>query len=997
MFVFVRPAIAWVLNEKGPPIAFSDVAFSSVHSDNIPGNGGQETPALRTSFNPTMFFDDGDDYNDDGNSDTVVYDDGESRAITVDAITGNVTTIAQFTHYRFRGEPLSDFSMYEYFSCIKIVSRESVDKPSTSAGNRPLNATFPFVNQHPMHLKQHQRLRSKQMVPMIAGSSAPRHPGSDKSVPNWQKRADAFGAFALTLYCPWRVDGPPYTLNYNGYLTWVTHLQNSRLYIDKVRLFWLSNLATGLHVDAEALKLITKWRARYTTRWSNVESQIAHAQLNQALHGEGGDEGYEGMAANLLEQLKDIYVAIDPENDVISPSEAAALRCVKNLQHVISSSEIPATSVNVIESVTPKYSSIARINEQRQSSNITQLWSQMHQGTNDNVSDTIDAPSQHTEPTRTAAENDSRYPLPGHDMPNLGLPCTSNNVSEVVDPELNKDQNNALTATCKWVNSVESHVRDQVNRPHPGPLNLLILGEAGTGKSFFTKHLLQRLGSHRMKCVSFQGIAASLLPDGHTIHSTFAIPCMGRGEQTPQKSSKTAINRARVDFGTDVCVLVIDEISNTDADLLLSVDARLKEWFNPQLSFGGLGVILMGDFFQLPAVGSSLIKASLEPHNPAGMLFNQFQLIEFREQMRQDSSELEFKTLLQFFRNPNSSTFPIFDSNILNVVPTISRHDMRPGSKWLKATVLVAENSTRNAINKCQAIELAKRQKCPVIAWHNKYNDNSLKILEDAATFNNVSVEDIVDRMPDSTFYFVRGAPAVILDNISLPWGLTNGKTGHLHSITLDASKTDVKQEWRKIDACEAGEIYYLSHPPLSVNLKLDLDNAQIPFSLKKKNAKYVVLPFLVSKRARTIKPRSGLNQRTRKAMKKNPLKFHDHGVDLAFAMTYHKVQGRTLTRIILELSGLSKSKEAVASLYVALSRVRKLRHIRLLPFNYRGEHEKLVSMKFKKDLVTWWNTKHQDTSCDKLRSRPKHADATQYSLRLHKTKPDGNRGSKRK
>ena len=226
---------------------------------------------------------------------------------------------------------------------------------------------------------------------------------------------------------------------------------------------------------------------------------------------------------------------------------------------------------------------------------------------------------------------------------------------------------------------------------------------------------------------------------------------------------------------------------------------------------------------------------------------------------------------------------------------------------------------------------------------------------------------------------------------------MTNGKTGHLHSITLDASKTDVKQEWSEIDACEAGEIYYLSHPPLSVNLKLDLDNAQIPFSLKKKNAKFVVIPFLVSKRARTIKPRSGLNQRTRKAMKKNPLKFHDHGVDLAFAMTYHKVQGRTLTRIILELSGLSKSKEAVASLYVALSRVRKLRHIRLLPFNYRGEHEKLVSMKFKKDLVTWWNTKHQGTSCDKLRSRPRHADATRSSLRIHKTKPDAHRGSKHK
>jgi len=54
-------------------------------------------------------------------------------------------------------------------------------------------------------------------------------------------------------------------------------------------------------------------------------------------------------------------------------------------------------------------------------------------------------------------------------------------------------------------------------------------------------------------------------------------------------------------------MLFIDEISLVNPILLSMIDKRLKEIFNNNIVFGGMAMILLGDFQQLdPVAGKSL-------------------------------------------------------------------------------------------------------------------------------------------------------------------------------------------------------------------------------------------------------------------------------------------------------------------------------------------------------------------------------------------------------
>src|SRR5699024_7607456 len=61
-------------------------------------------------------------------------------------------------------------------------------------------------------------------------------------------------------------------------------------------------------------------------------------------------------------------------------------------------------------------------------------------------------------------------------------------------------------------------------RPHPQCF--YIDGPAGSGKTYLYETLYKYLISRnkKVRCVAWTGIAASLLPEGRTVHSTFRLP-----------------------------------------------------------------------------------------------------------------------------------------------------------------------------------------------------------------------------------------------------------------------------------------------------------------------------------------------------------------------------------------------------------------------------------------------------------------------------------------
>ncbi len=131
-----------------------------------------------------------------------------------------------------------------------------------------------------------------------------------------------------------------------------------------------------------------------------------------------------------------------------------------------------------------------------------------------------------------------------------------------------------------------------------------ITGKAGTGKTTFLRQLRQECGK-QMAVVAATGVAA-INAEGVTIHSFFQLP-----PQTflPTDSARKALfaemqmRSAKRNVLRNLELLVIDEISMVRADLLDTIDAVLQHVkHRPQLPFGGVQVILIGDLFQLSPV-----------------------------------------------------------------------------------------------------------------------------------------------------------------------------------------------------------------------------------------------------------------------------------------------------------------------------------------------------------------------------------------------------------
>ena len=132
--------------------------------------------------------------------------------------------------------------------------------------------------------------------------------------------------------------------------------------------------------------------------------------------------------------------------------------------------------------------------------------------------------------------------------------------------------------------------------------NVFITGSAGTGKTHLLRQYIQYLHERKVypTIVAPTGIAASHLK-GQTIHSFFALGIRdgvvdnGFVEGLLEKRYlKTRFSKLKI--------LVIDEISMVSPELFASMDKILRAFKNSPDPFGGVQVVISGDFFQLPPV-----------------------------------------------------------------------------------------------------------------------------------------------------------------------------------------------------------------------------------------------------------------------------------------------------------------------------------------------------------------------------------------------------------
>jgi ATP-dependent DNA helicase PIF1 len=129
--------------------------------------------------------------------------------------------------------------------------------------------------------------------------------------------------------------------------------------------------------------------------------------------------------------------------------------------------------------------------------------------------------------------------------------------------------------------------------------NVFITGGAGSGKSFLIRHFLKGQDSKDFPVLASTG-AAAVLVGGRTFHSFFSLGIMEGGtEQTIEKAcrKRDVVRRIKKVRG-----FIVDEVSMLSGETLHAAEIICRRIRDSDLPWGGLRVVAVGDFAQLPPV-----------------------------------------------------------------------------------------------------------------------------------------------------------------------------------------------------------------------------------------------------------------------------------------------------------------------------------------------------------------------------------------------------------
>ena len=458
-----------------------------------------------------------------------------------------------------------------------------------------------------------------------------------------------------------------------------------------------------------------------------------------------------------------------------------------------------------------------------------------------------------------------------------------------------------------------------------GQMLVFVHGPPGSGKTTTARLLV----SEKNLDLVFSGTTgtASSLYKAETINSLLHL---GRNVEDFQPGGKRISAQTKSEilskFG-DARILVLDEVSMCNPVMFALIDLRLRQCFDPQKPFGGLHVILMGDMYQFPPIGRKLNKPALYQaavlcsrnrklpnmsYRTGANLFMKFRLLKLKGQERADK---DFDDFLKPLRDISRKR-PISRS-WLSKLPILTTTDIREDSSWAFTTIAVTGNNERLAITAAQAERFGWVRNEPVLQWvcpvrkkqrrkaSGKAGPDTSGRASRKAIYTNLEIDPLLLKGKFSHLrgFFVRGAPCVLSENLCTTLGYAKGTQGIFESVVWDPNEGEVPD----LSSLTPGVLTTVMQPK---------------FILVRVKGK--LIPIGTCNAA--IK--------TRRNKKIRVTNFRKHPVDLLFAVTYHKLQGVTLDKLILSINKHPNYllRIALSSLYVGISRVKKLDNIRVLP-----------------------------------------------------------------
>ncbi len=429
--------------------------------------------------------------------------------------------------------------------------------------------------------------------------------------------------------------------------------------------------------------------------------------------------------------------------------------------------------------------------------------------------------------------------------------------------------------------------------------NVFLTGSAGSGKTYTLNQYINYLRARRVPVAvtASTGIAATHM-SGTTIHSWSGIGI--KDELSDRDLTNLSRKQFLADRLKDTAVLIIDEISMLHAKQLNLVNQVLKHVRKNDAPFGGIQLVVAGDFFQLPPIGS---KGESNREKFAFMseawLDAKFHICYLSEQHRQVSEAanggLDLDDILNQIRRQEVS----FEA--ITALEATFDQDVD-----IKRTRLYTHNLNVNKINDKELAALS----------------GEMMRFEAAATGDNKLVETLKKtvRTQDDLVLKVGAKVMFIKNNTEL--GVSNGTMGEL--IGFAAVKVDDSKE--------------STTPLIEDDASTDSDTDTTKNAKNKSKAKEKPK---AKKPAPQKMPVVRLNSGREVIAEPEEWIIEDETGDvlasyeqvplcLAWAITIHKSQGMTLDAAEIDLSRTFELGQG----YVALSRLKSLAGLQLLGMN---------------------------------------------------------------
>ena len=416
---------------------------------------------------------------------------------------------------------------------------------------------------------------------------------------------------------------------------------------------------------------------------------------------------------------------------------------------------------------------------------------------------------------------------------------------------------------------------------------VLVSGSAGTGKTTFIEYLCSEEGKKDLPIANLMGVVAptgiaAMQARGATIHSFFQFP----PETYDYENSRFAggeiveILDHKRDTFRKMELLIIDEVSMVRADIMDAIDKSMRVNRGIfDLPFGGVKLLLIGDIFQLQPVVTGDDREFLDARyqDSEGMFFfNSLALQGLMSRGRMGFVEL---AIPRRFINLDDKKDNFYD--MLNRIRMGDTTDLNKINQWLNRRQHYEKLLENNAVMLTGRRDVAARRNNTKLAELK----GELHAFEGLAEGKCKNYND--NKLPAPRNLEVKKGAQVIF--------VRNGPEGAWHNGSL-AHIVDFHRD-------EEGAEY--------LDVKLLEDDSQVTVERET----WQVMDYKYNKKNDEIESEEVGS-------------YQQYPLMLAWAMTIHRAQGKTLSRAVINLHGGAFS---AGQAYVALSRCREAKDVGLV------------------------------------------------------------------